>query len=361
MLYDFRSFVNPGAYAFGKGTFNHLGELVERRHENSDSWTVFIVDDYFKGKSLIERLPKKDNDLLIWIDTVDEPKTTLVNQYRDEILAHNTKLPSVIVGIGGGTTMDYAKSVGLMVTNPGDSAEYQGLDLIKNKGIYTICIPTISGTGAEVSMTAVLSGPEKKLGIKCDYTIPNEIIFDPELLATVPDEQRFYTGMDCYIHNIESLSGTWVSTLGQVFAEKSVELCREVFLDSNLSRIDADEKLMAASLTGGNSITYSQVGVCHALSYGLSHVLGVHHGVGNCVAFNQLEEYYPEGYKEFKKMQEVQGVAIPTGITANCTEEQFDQMVETAWALEHMWDNAFGKEWRNHITKAKIKELFRRM
>ncbi len=361
MLYDFRSFINPGKYAFGKGSINHLGELIDKQKNDTNNWCVFVIDNYFSGKSLMNKIPATDEDLIIWIDTKDEPKTTYVNSYRDLILAHNSNLPAVIVGIGGGTTMDYAKSVGLMVTNPGDSANYQGLDLIKHQGIYTICVPTISGTGAEVSMTAVLSGPEKKLGIKCDYTMPNEIIFDPEILATVPDNQRFYTGMDCYIHNAESLNGTWISTMGKAFAEKSNELCKEVFLNKDIDRLEADEKLMVASIMGGNSITYAQVGVCHALSYGLAVVLGIHHGVGNCIVFNQLEEYYPNEYKEFKEMQAIHKVDIPSGITSECTEAEFDQMVEISWALEHMWNNVFGPEWEKHITKEKIKELFRRM
>ncbi len=362
MLYDFRSFVNPGHYAFQKGSLSHLGELIDRRKNEKNDWTVFMIDHFFQDKEdTLKRLPIGDKDLVFFIDTIDEPKTIKVNEYRDKILAHQSELPAVIIGMGGGTTMDYAKSTGLMITNPGDSKDYQGLDLIKNAGIYTICIPTISGTGAEVSMTAVLSGPEKKLGIKCDYTIPDEVVFDPELLATVPDDDRFFTGMDCYIHNVESLNGTWVTSMGQAFAEKSSEICIDVFTNKFKDRYESDEKLMVAAILGGNSTTYGQVGVCHALSYGLAVVLGTHHGVGNCIVFNQLEKYYPEGYKVFKEMQQLQGVEIPSGITANCTEEDFDKMVEVSWALEHMWDNVFGHDWQNHITKEEIKELFKRM
>ncbi|WP_068474225.1 iron-containing alcohol dehydrogenase family protein [Saccharicrinis aurantiacus] len=361
MLYDFRSFVNPGKYAFGKGSINHLGELIDKQKNEKNNWSVFIIDNYFSGKPLMSKIPSTEDDLIIWIDTSEEPKTTFVNSYRDLILAHDSYLPATIVGIGGGTTMDYAKAVGLMVTNPGDSADFQGLDLIKNEGIYTICVPTVSGTGAEVSMTAVLSGPEKKLGIKCDYTIPNEVVFDPEILASVPTNQRFYTGMDCYIHNAESLNGTWITEMGKAFAEKSNELCKEVFLNKDMDRLVADEKMMVASIMGGNSITYAQVGVCHALSYGLAVVLKVHHGVGNCIVFNQLEKYYPNEYKEFKEMQTLHGVTIPEGITKECTETELDQMVEVSWALEHMWNNAFGPEWEKHITKDMIKDLFRKM
>ncbi len=362
MMYDFRSFVNPGRYAFGKGSFSHLGELIDKRKTETNDWVVFMVDKFFEDKQdVISRIPTTSKDLFIYIDPKDEPKTTLVNQYRDQILAHQQTLPAAMVGMGGGTTMDYAKATGLMVTNEGDSKDYQGLDLIKNEGVYTICIPTISGTGAEVSMTAVLSGPEKKLGIKCDYTIPNEIIFDPELLATVPAEDRFFTGMDCYIHNVESLTGTWITSMGRAFAEKSNEICVKVFTNKIEDRLVADEEMLVASIMGGNSITYAQVGVCHALSYGLAVVLGTHHGVGNCIVFNQLEKYYPDGHKLFKEMQALQGVNIPSGITAGCTEAEFDQMVEVAWALEHMWNNAFGPDWEKHISKEVVKELFKRM
>ncbi len=80
-------------------------------------------------------------------------------------------LPAGIVGIGGGTLMDIAKATSLMFTNEGSSVQYQGLNLIKKPGIYHCGVPTISGTGAEVSMTAVLTGPVKKLGLKCDWTV----------------------------------------------------------------------------------------------------------------------------------------------------------------------------------------------
>ncbi len=370
MIYDFRNFVNPSKIAFKLGAFNHLDEILDKRRVAPGSWAVFMVDDYHKGKELEKRLPLHSNDLVIWISAEEEPKTVLVDQYRDQILEYGEdlgltekdQLPVAVLGIGGGTTMDYAKATRLMVTNRGLSHDFQGLDLIKNQGIYNICIPTISGTGAEVSMTTVLTGPEKKLGIKCDYTMPDQVLLDPELIRTVPTDQRFYTGMDCYIHNVESLKGTWKNVMGWALAEKSSDLCVDVFMNypDGLSD-EANEKLMVASYLGGLSVTYTQVAVCHALSYGLSYVLGTHHGVGNCIAFNQLEEFYADGYKQFKQMQEKQGVEIPSGIVSGVTEEQMTKMVDTAYALEHMWDNAFGKNWEEHISKAKIRELYERM
>ena len=74
---------------------------------------------------------------------------------------------------------------------------------------------------------------------------------------------------------------------------------------------ESDDKLMMASYAGGMSIAYSQVGVAHAVSYGLSYLLGTKHGIGNCIVMNHLEEYYPEGVKEFKHMVEKNKIDIP--------------------------------------------------
>ena len=123
----------------------------------------------------------------------------------------------------------------------------------------------------------------------------DQVILDPTLIKTVPKEQFFYTAMDCFVHNVESLRGSQNDELTIAFAEKSLKMMRECFFEKMNY-----EKLMVASVMGGISIANSNVGICHPLSYGLSLVLGLHHGFAICVAFNQLEEYYPE-VKEFKE------------------------------------------------------------
>jgi 3-deoxy-alpha-D-manno-octulosonate 8-oxidase len=182
MIYDFRNFKNVAWFAFGRGTFDRLDEILAPRRKGRDSYVVFLVDQVFEAGPLRERIPLRGNDKLIWVSVEEEPTTRMVDHYRDEILAYADALPDAVIGIGGGSVMDYAKAVALMLTNPGSSAEYQGLDLIKNPGVFNICVPTLAGTGAEVSMTTVLVGPEKKLGIKCDHTMPDQVVLDPELI-----------------------------------------------------------------------------------------------------------------------------------------------------------------------------------
>ncbi|RKZ12849.1 alcohol dehydrogenase, partial [bacterium] len=263
-----------------------------------------------------------------------------------------------VVGIGGGSTMDLAKAVSLMLTNPGSAADYQGWDLIRRPAVYHVGIPTLAGTGAEVSRTTVLTGPEKKLGINSDHTVFDQVVLDPDLLAGVSTEQWFYTGMDCYIHCVESLQGTFLNAFSRAYGEQAMALCRQVFLQDSP---DGDEKLMMASYCGGMSIAYSQVGVCHALSYGLSFVLGLHHGIGNCVAFDYLEEFYPEAVEEFRRMMQRHKVNLPRGLTADLPDEKLEKMVDVALVLAPLWENALGPDWREKMTRERIRDLYRRM
>ncbi len=346
---------------FGKGSFNQLGDILESERKGKGSYVVFLVDDYFNFKPLSGRIPMKDKDQLIWVNVDDEPKTKTVDEIRDRILSGNSQPPSAIIGIGGGSVMDYAKAVSVMLTNPGPSSQYQGLNLAKNDAVFHIGIPTLSGTGAEVSMTAVLTGPEKKLGIKGEFTPFDLIILDPELIYDAPKNQRFYTGMDAYIHNVESMKGFNRNAISDSYAEQSQVLCREVFLNDKLSREEADEKLMVASYFGGLSIGYSEVGVCHALSYGLSYVLGYHHGIANCIAFNQLEDVYGEAVREFHSMIKKHSVDLPSGIAEKLTEKQLNDMADISIKLEHMWKHAFGSEWQKHVDRKRIISWFSRM
>jgi 3-deoxy-alpha-D-manno-octulosonate 8-oxidase len=346
---------------FGKGSFNQLSDLLEDKRTNSNSHFVFLVDDFFKSKPLEKRIPLKGGDYIIWLNVDDEPKTIIVDKIRDQINESGKSLVSAVIGIGGGSVLDYAKAVSVMLTNDGSSSLYQGLNLAKNQGVYHIGIPTLSGTGAEVSMTAVLTGPVKKLGIKGEFTPFDLIVLDPELISGAPKNQRFYTGMDSYIHNVESVNGINRNCISDSYAIQSQALCREVFLNDSISREEADEKLMVSSYFGGLSIGHSEVGVCHALSYGLSFVLGYHHGIANCIAFNQLEEIYGQDVREFHKMVEKHKIDIPQNISKGLTPEQFDKMAVTAIGLEHMWRHAFGPEWAKFINKEKIIDWYKRM
>ncbi|MFD2823446.1 iron-containing alcohol dehydrogenase family protein [Lacinutrix iliipiscaria] len=359
---SYKNYPMVSRVVFGRGSFNQLNEILAPKRLSSKAPFIFLVDDVFKGKSwLTSRIPLSYDDKLHYISAEEEPKTSQVDELVEQIILTHKERPSGIIGIGGGTILDLAKAVSIMLTNDGEAKDYQGWDLVKNPAIYHVGIPTISGTGAEVSRTTVLTGPEKKLGINSDYTPFDQVILDPELTKNVPKEQWFYTGMDCYIHCIESLNGTYLNAFSQTYGEKAYELCLDLFLNNNLPKEVAQDKLMMASWHGGMSIAYSQVGVAHAMSYGLSYLLGTKHGIGNCIVFDHLEEFYPEGVKIFKQMKDKHNIQLPQGLCADLGDREFDIMIDVALSLEPLWENAIGKNWQKTITREKLKELYLKM
>jgi 3-deoxy-alpha-D-manno-octulosonate 8-oxidase len=344
---------------YGRGAFNQLDEILAHRRKDNFPM-IFFLDHYFIGKPLAGRIPLRGKDKIVYVDVTQEPKTKQVDALAAELKAEFGEV-SGIIGIGGGSAMDLAKAVSLMMTNPGSSADYQGWDLVKVPGVFKVGIPTLSGTGAEVSRTTVLTGPTRKLGMNSDFTPFNQIVLDPELTKNAPANQRFYTGMDCYIHCIESLEGTYLNEFSKSYGEKALDLCRKIYVEKTGWDEESDEQLMMASYAGGMSIAYSQVGVAHAVSYGLSYLLGTKHGIGNCIVMNHLEEYYPAGVEEFKFMVQKNKIEIPVGICANLTEAQFDEMINISLSLKPLWENALGSNWESIMTRDKLRALYNRL
>ncbi len=359
---SYKNFPMVPRVIFGRGSFDQLVDILAPKRLNINAPFIFLVDDVFKTSTwLTSRIPLSYDDKIIFVSAAEEPKTGQVDALAEQIILKSKERPSGIIGIGGGTLLDLAKAVSIMLTNEGEAKDYQGWDLVKNKAVYHVGIPTISGTGAEVSRTTVLTGPERKLGINSDYTPFDQVVLDSELSKNVPTDQWFYTGMDCYIHCIESLQGTYLNAFSESYGEMALELCKEVFLEDKLDKIESQEKLMMASWHGGMSIVYSQVGVAHAMSYGLSYLLGTKHGIGNCIVFDQLEEFYPEGVKLFKQMKEKHDIVLPTGICANLSDDELNKMIDISLDLKPLWENALGKNWQKIMTRDKLKGLYLKM
>lgn len=349
-------------YMFGQGAIDNLNAILETKM-GVDDYAIYFIDEYFENNPLIKNLPLKNHDELFFVQTVHEPKTTDINNFRDKLVEKNKYTPKAIIAIGGGCTLDTGKAVANLLTNSGRAEDYQGWDLVKNPAIYKIGIPTISGTGAEASRTCVMTNPVNglKLGMNSDHTIYDQLILDPNLTKTVPREQYFYSGMDSYIHCIESLNGRYRNAIGDAFSHQAIALCREVFLSDDMMSDDNRGKLMVASYLGGCAIANSYVGVVHPFSAGLSVVLGTHHCIGNCITMNAMEEFYPKEFEEFNVMAQKQGLVIPKGIAHNLSEEAYQFLHNSTVIHEKPLSNALGDNYRGILTYEKVKEIFKRM
>lgn len=357
---------NVGGFTVGRGSLDRLPEFVDARRatRGEDATVVYLIDGFFRTRpDIVARLGAGPNDVVRFVDVVDEPTTDGIDAITDDVRRAVGGLPVTIVGFGGGTTMDTAKAIANLLTNDGRAADYQGWDLIKVPAVHKIAVPTISGTGAEATRTCVMTNTKTglKLGMNSDYTVYDQMVLDPDLTATVPRNQYFYTGMDAYIHCIEALAGSYRNAVGDAYSRETVNLCRQVFLADDMMSDVARERLMVASYLGGCAIATSYVGVVHPFSAGLSVVLGLHHCVANCIALNALAEFYPAEHAEFRTMLELQKVELPSGVCAGLNDEQLARLVAATVVHAKPLTNALGAEFRSVLTDDRVVEIFRRM
>ncbi len=349
-----------GEYLLGFGALQQVDRLLPKSTRQSGE-RVYLIDHFFYDGSLLPRLPLLKKDRVLYIDTTDEPTTEQVDAITAQL--RSDAPPQAILGIGGGSTMDIAKAVSNLLSNGGSAADYQGWDLVKVPGVFKVGVPTISGTGAEASRTCVMMNHAEnlKLGMNSDHTLFDRVILDPELTATVPRNQYFFTGMDTYIHCIESLAGRYRHALADAFSHQALAVCREIFLSGNMQSDEYREKLMIASFLGGSAIGNSLVGLIHPFSAGLSMVLHTHHCVGNCIVLNAMDEFYPREVEEFRRMQESQRVALPRGLCQGLADSQYRALYEATIIHEKPLANALGDDFRSILTFDKVAEIFRRM
>jgi 3-deoxy-alpha-D-manno-octulosonate 8-oxidase len=360
---------NVGSFNFGRGAIADLAGHVESRRiaaksTGSDERVIFVIDQFFTGRSdILARLPQRDDDVVLIVDTTDEPTTAGIDSLVAEVRTAGVSVPATIVGFGGGITLDTAKAIANLLTNPGSAADYQGWDLVKNPAVHKIGVPTISGTGAEATRTCVMTNKATglKLGMNSDFTVFNHLVLDPDLTATVPRDQYFFTGMDAYIHCIEALAGSYRNAVGDAYSHETINLCQKVFLGDDMMSDQSREDLMVASYLGGSAIATSYVGVVHPFSAGLSVVLGIHHCVANCITMRAMEEFYPEAFTEFWTAVDRQGVVVPEGVARGLTDEQYKSLYDSTVVHSKPLTNALGEDYKNTLTFDKVVELFKMM
>ena len=228
----YRNTKNVPYYVFGRGSLAQLGDLLKPRREAVDGPVGYFVDHFFRDHELIGRLPMEKGAQLHFVDSSSEPEVTRIDAFKEAVSAADSRTPCCVVGIGGGNALDTAKAVANLLTNPGKAEDYQGWELVKNPAVYKIGIPTLSGTGSECSRTCVLTNIPKnlKLGMNSDYTVYDLLLLDPDLLATVPRDQYFYTGIDTFMHCVESLQGSYRNAIINAITNRAVQLCQENIL-----------------------------------------------------------------------------------------------------------------------------------
>jgi len=323
-----------GRVFFGKGQSAKVKDLAE----NLDAKRVVLVTDKtMQELGIAERIASyvREAGAEVWVFDEVEPEPSVETTDKAAELARD-KGCDLVVGLGGGSSMDVAKAVSVLVTNEGSAAKYQGLGLVKKPGVPKIMIPTTAGTGSEVTFTAVLirKSDGVKGGINDDKLYPDYSLLDPELTVTMPPSVTASTGMDALAHALEAYTSRQASPFSDMFAEEAmVRIGRWLRVATwNGDNMKAREEMMLASFFGGVALANAGVGACHALAYPLGGMFGVPHGVANAlllpyvVRFNSIAS--PEKYARAAEL--LSGTSYEEWSvyeTAQACSEVIDEMV----------------------------------
>lgn len=345
-------------------SWEHVTALTQRERERASSSdggkeVIYVIDDYFDVTDAAQRMGSMPGDLTVPVSTVHEPSTTAINYIMDRIRTELGGLPSAVVGFGGGCALDTAKAVSNLLTNDGHAEDYQGWDLLTNPGVTKFGVPTISGTGAESSRTCVISNASSgvKLGMNSEFSMFNAIVLDPDLTESVPPDQYFYTGMDTFMHCIESLNGRFRNPIADSLSRQALTMVREVFQSDEMMRPQERLNLMVASALGGMAIAGSYVGLIHPVSAALSVIFGTHHGLSNCIVMRAMEPFYPREYEEFWTYVERHGVHIPY-LEEPLDEVTLERLVQATLVHERPLSNALGPQFRQQLADGGLENVF---
>lgn len=209
-----------------------------------------------------------------------DPKIEIVEQCRALISDHGADL---VVGLGGGSSLDIAKAAAIMVTNAGPINQYAGVNLVPQPGISTLLIPTTAGTGSEVTSISVLSDTKNqvKVGVVSDYMFAQAVLLDPELTLGLPPHITASTGLDALIHAIESYTGRRATFLTETLALKAIKLIAKHLRSAYAygANPEARAGMLQGSLLAGLAFANTQTAGAHACALSLGGKFHVPHGV----------------------------------------------------------------------------------
>jgi len=279
------SFMGAKKIVFGRGSFDALAEHI-RELKGIRPMVVLdknLAEAGFRDK--ISDLLYKEKLKFTLFDQVEaEPPLELADEGTSVAIKGRC---DVVVGVGGGSAMDVAKAIAVLVANRGKAIDYLGLNKVPCPGLPKIMIPTTAGTGSEVTFTAVFvrHNLKKKEGMNSPYLYPDLAILDPLLTVTLPPHPTATTGIDALCHAIESYTSLAASPMSELFSLEAIRL-----IASNLrtsvhdgSNAPAREQMLLGSLYAGLGLANAGVTAVHSLSYPLGGKYGVPHGLANTV------------------------------------------------------------------------------
>ena len=218
-----------------------------------------------------------------------------------------------IVAIGGGSSMDTAKAIGIIITNPefADVRSLEGVAPTTNKCVPIIAVPTTAGTAAEVTINYVITAVEKNRKMVCVdvHDIPVVAIVDPDMMASMPAGLTAATGMDALTHAIEGYitKGAW--ELSDMFHIKAIEIIAKSLRGAVENTDEGREGMALGQYVAGMGFSNVGLGIVHSMAHPLGALYDTPHGVANAILLPTIMEYNaPETGEKYRDIAKAMGV-----------------------------------------------------
>ncbi len=225
-----------------------------------------------------------------------------------------------IVAIGGGSSMDTAKAIGIIAENPefADVRSLEGVAPTKKHAVFTVAVPTTAGTAAEVTINYVITDVEKKRKFVCVDTndIPEVAVIDPDMMATMPKGLTASTGMDALTHAIEGYITKAAWQMTDMFHLEAIRLIAQNLRGAVENTPEGREGMALAQYVAGMGFSNVGLGIVHSMAHALGAVYDTPHGVANAILLPTIMEYNApctgEKYREIARAMGVEGVDAMT-------------------------------------------------
>ena len=243
-----------------------------------------------------------------------------IQNVQSGVAAYKASGADYIIAIGGGSSMDTAKAVGIIVNNPefADVRSLEGVAPTKNHAVFTIAVPTTAGTAAEVTINYVITDVEKKRKFVCVdvHDIPAVAVIDPDMMSTMPKGLTASTGMDALTHAIEGYitKGAWEMT--DMFHLKAIEIISRSLRGAVANTPEGREGMALGQYVAGMGFSNVGLGIVHSMAHSLGAVYDTPHGVANAILLPTVMEYNaPCTGDKYRHIAEAMGVKDTAGMT----------------------------------------------
>ena len=288
-----KSFETVRRITFGCGSLENLGNEIKRVN---GSKALVVTDPGLKSAGVVDavaaELDKTKLNYSVFAEVEPDPRVEVA---LASVAAAKAYGPDVIVGLGGGSSLDISKITSVLLTNEGPIEKYFGMELVPRPGVPLILIPTTAGTGSEMTSICVLSDTKNKVkkGIVSEHMFARVALLDPQLTLALPPRVTAMTGMDALVHAIESFVGVRASVFTDTLNLQAIRLVaanlRQAFAQGQ--NLAVRENMLHASCLAGMAFSNTQNGLDHALALAIGGKFHLPHGLLTAFILPWVMEY----------------------------------------------------------------------